>query len=60
MFSTIFLQAAGGGFGGFMPIILIMVVMFVLFLWPQMRKQSKDKKFSENLKKGQLITLNLS
>ena len=45
MFSTIFLQAAGGGFGGFMPMILIMVVMFVLFLWPQMRKQSKDKKF---------------
>jgi hypothetical protein len=32
MFSTIFLQAAGGGLGGFMPLVLIMVVMFVLFL----------------------------
>ena len=57
MFSTIFLQAAGGGFGGFMPMILIMIVMFVLFLWPQMRKQNKDKKFSESLKKGQRVVL---
>ena len=57
MFSTIFLQAAGGGLGGFMPLVLIMVVMFVLFLWPQMRKQNKDKKFSESLKKGQKVVL---
>ena len=57
MLSTIFLQAAGGGLGGFMPLVLIMVVMFVLFLWPQMRKQNKDKKFSESLKKGQKVVL---
>lgn len=57
MISTIFLQAPGGGMGAFMPMILIMAVMFVLFLWPQMRKQNKDKKFNENLKKGQRVVL---
>ncbi len=57
MFSTIFLQAQGDAMSSFLPMILIMVVMFVLFLWPQMRKQSKDKKFHENLKKGQRVVL---
>lgn len=57
MFLTIFLQAQGGAMGAFMPMLLIMVVMFVLFLWPQMRKQNKDKKFSESLKKGQRVVL---
>lgn len=52
-----FLQAQGGAMGAFMPMILIMAVMFVLFLWPQMRKQNKDKKFHENLKKGQRVVL---
>lgn len=54
---TIFLQAQGAGIGSFLPMILIMVAMFVLFLWPQMKKQNKDKKFLENLKKGQRVVL---
>lgn len=56
MFTTIFLQQSGA-MSSFLPMILIMGVMFVLFLWPQMRKQNKDKKFSENLKKGQRVVL---
>lgn len=48
---SIFLQAASP-FGGMMPLLIMAAAMFLLFLWPQMRKQKKEKKFQEMLKPG--------
>ena len=51
MYSTIFLQA-GGGIEGMLPLLVMVAAMFLLFLWPQMRKQKKEKQFQESLKPG--------
>ncbi len=51
MYSTIFLQA-GGGIEGMLPLLVMVAAMFLLFLWPQMRKQKKEKQFQEALKPG--------
>lgn len=51
MYSTIFLQA-GGGIEGMLPLLIMVAAMFLLFLWPQMRKQKKEKQFQEALKPG--------
>jgi len=58
MFSTLFLQAAGGGFGQYMQFILmggIFVVMYFLMIRPQQKKQKDQKTFIENLKKGDTV-----
>jgi preprotein translocase subunit YajC len=33
----------------------IMVIFFFFMIWPQMRRQKKEKQFRENLKKGDRI-----
>ena len=48
MFSTIFLQASP--LEGMLPLLVMVAAMFLLFLWPQMRKQKKEKQFQEALK----------
>ena len=47
MFSTIFLQASP--LEGMLPMLIMVGAMFLLFLWPQMRKQKKEKQFQENI-----------
>lgn len=44
-----------GGIGGFVPIILIFVVMYVFMILPQSRKAKAQRKFREELKKGDKI-----
>lgn len=50
--------AQGGGGGGIqslIPIILIFVVMYVFMILPQSRKAKAQRKFREELKKGDKI-----
>ena len=35
-----------------LPLLVMVAAMFLLFLWPQMRKQKKEKQFQEALKPG--------
>lgn len=50
MFSTILLQASGGGgIMGFLPMILIVVVFYFFMIRPQMKKQKEHKKYIEEL-----------
>ena len=35
-----------------LPMLIMVAAMFLLFLWPQMRKQKKEKQFQEALKPG--------
>lgn len=51
MYSTLFLQAASP-LEGMLPLLIMVAAMFLLFLWPQMRKQKKEKQFQEALKPG--------
>ena len=37
---------------GMLPMLIMVGAMFLLFLWPQMRKQKKEKQFQEVLKPG--------
>ena len=53
MYSTIFLQASP--LGGMLPMVVMVAAMFLLFLWPQMRKQKKERQFQEALKPGAKI-----
>ncbi|HYG14371.1 MAG TPA: preprotein translocase subunit YajC [Bacteroidia bacterium] len=48
-------QGGGGGLGSFLPLILIMVVFYVFMILPQTRKAKAQKKFREELKKGDKI-----
>lgn len=58
MIATILLQAsgaAGGGFGMFLPMILIIVVFYFFMIRPQVKKQKDQKKYVEELKKGDKV-----
>lgn len=57
MISTIFLQAAGGlgAYGQFIPLVLIIVVFYFFMIRPQVKKQSDQKKYVEELKKGDKV-----
>jgi preprotein translocase subunit YajC len=46
---------AGGGLGSFLPLILIMVVFYFFMIYPQMKKNKEQKKFRENLVKGDKV-----
>ena len=51
-------QTEGGESGGlmsFLPLILIILVLYLLFIRPQIKKIKDQKKFREELKKGQKI-----
>lgn len=45
----------GGGIGGLVPIVLIFVVMYVFMILPQSRKAKAQRKFREELSKGDKI-----
>src|SRR3984885_12409602 len=59
MIATIFLAAAapdaGGGIGMFLPMILIIVVFYFFMIRPQVKKQKDQKKYVEELKKGDRV-----
>ncbi|MGZ3764402.1 MAG: preprotein translocase subunit YajC [Mucilaginibacter sp.] len=58
MIATILLQAgAGGGLGltNLLPIVLIIVVFYFFMIRPQVKKQKDQKKYVEELKKGDRI-----
>lgn len=53
---TILLQADGGGaLSQFLPLILIVVVFYFFMIRPQMKKAKDQKKFRENIKKGDKV-----
>lgn len=56
MISTILLQAGGiGAFGQFIPLVLIIVVFYFFMIRPQVKKQKDQKKYVEELKKGDKV-----
>lgn len=60
MISTILLQAAGGlgAYGQFIPLVLIIVVFYFFMIRPQVKKQKDQKKYVEELKKGDKVVTN--
>lgn len=58
MIATILLQAAGGGLGSMgslIPMVLIIVVFYFFMIRPQMKKQKDQKKYVDELKKGDKV-----
>src|ERR1700760_4818477 len=59
MIATILLQAGGtgglGGLGSFVPLLLIIVVFYFFMIRPQVKKQNDQKKYVEELKKGDKV-----
>jgi preprotein translocase subunit YajC len=59
VFSTIFLQSAGGSpLGGFLPLLLVLVVMYFFFFRPQIKKQKEERKFRDEIAKGMRVVTN--
>jgi len=51
-------QGQGGqqsGWYSFLPLVLIIVVFYFFFIRPQMKRSKDQKKFKENLQKGQKV-----
>lgn len=42
----------GGGIMSFLPLILVIIVFYFFFIRPQMKKSKEQRKFREELKKG--------
>jgi preprotein translocase subunit YajC len=40
---------------GFLPIILLFLVMYLFLIRPQMKKQKQEKKFVEDIKRGDRV-----
>jgi preprotein translocase subunit YajC len=59
MIATVLLQAGAtgglGGLGSFLPLILIVVVFYFFMIRPQVKKQKDQKKYVEELKKGDKV-----
>jgi len=55
MTTTILLQAGGFGLQQLLPLGLIILVMYFFMIRPQMKKQKDQKKFVEELKKGDKV-----
>jgi preprotein translocase subunit YajC len=58
MIATILLQAAAGGLGSYgslVPMVLIIVVFYFFMIRPQVKKQKDQKKYVEELKKGDKV-----
>lgn len=56
--SSILLMTGGGKAGGieqFVPLILIIIVFYFFMIRPQLKKTKEQKKFRENLAKGDKI-----
>ena len=47
----------GEGISNFLPLIAIIAVFYFLMIAPQMKRAKKEKKFSNELKKGDKIIL---
>ncbi len=57
-FSLVLLEAAAGGENQWMsmlPLFLILIVFYFFFIRPQTKKNKEQKKFRENLKKGDKV-----
>lgn len=51
-------EGAQGGFMSFLPLVLVIIVFYFFFIRPQMKKGKEQRKFREELKKGdKVITL---
>jgi preprotein translocase subunit YajC len=56
MTATILLQAGGlGNLSSFVPLVLIIVVFYFFMIRPQVKKQKDQKKYVEELKKGDRV-----
>jgi preprotein translocase subunit YajC len=44
-----------GGFGTFLPFILMFVVIYFFMIAPQMKRQKQEKKFAQELKRGDRV-----
>src|SRR5882757_3309152 len=57
MIATILLQASGGGLNitTIIPMVLIIVVFYFFMIRPQVKKQKDQKKYVEELKKGDRV-----
>jgi preprotein translocase subunit YajC len=56
MIATILAQAAaGGGYGMLIPMVLIIVVFYFFMIRPQVKKQKDQKKYVDELKKGDRV-----
>jgi preprotein translocase subunit YajC len=56
MIATIFLQAAGGfNLQMMVPMVLIIVVFYFFMIRPQVKKQKEQKKYVDELKKGDKV-----
>ena len=57
MLDFILLQASGpeGGYSSFIMLGLMGVVFYFFFIRPQQKKQKDQKKYTEEIKKGQLV-----
>jgi preprotein translocase subunit YajC len=59
MIAAILLQAGGAGglgsLGSFLPLLLIIVVFYFFMIRPQVKKQKDQKKYVEELKKGDKV-----
>lgn len=58
MIATILLQAPAGGsntYGMLIPMVLIIVVFYFFMIRPQVKKQKDQKKYVEELKKGDRV-----
>ncbi|AYL96961.1 preprotein translocase subunit YajC [Mucilaginibacter celer] len=59
MIATILLQAGGlGQYGQLVPMVLIIVVFYFFMIRPQVKKQKDQKKYVEELKKGDRVITN--
>ena len=59
MMSAIILQAAGGGFGGFLiPLGLMFAIMYFMVIMPQQRQRKKTQEMLAALKAGDKIITN--
>lgn len=57
MISTILLQLPGGlgSLGQFLPLVLIIIVFYFFMIRPQVKKQKDQKKYVDELKKGDKV-----
>src|ERR1700741_4467312 len=57
MIATILLQATGGlgNYGSLVPMVLIIVVFYFFMIRPQVKKQKDQKKYVNELKKGDKV-----
>ncbi len=58
MLTSILLQASGGSTMNFVMLGLMAVIFYIFFIRPQQKKQKEQKKFTEEVKKGdRIVTL---